>query len=225
MVRGVKRELPKARSKKHHKAQMEGLQALYGDAKKSAPITEPEPAIEPKPKPKPKPKKRKGSDEYYEQCMVATHCDKMDYPFYAIPNGAKRSLWEAMVAKKSGMKSGILDLCFPWPNKALGVSGMYIEMKRKDGGKISPPQHYWLGLLKWAGYSVHVCNGADEAIGIIDKYFEGFPGLPADIIELRHAVDMYRAEQKIFYEKKAAFKKESKNVAKRAKSESAAIET
>lgn len=50
-------------------------------------------------------------------------CPAVD--IFAVPNGAKRSQWEAAKAKREGVKAGALDLVCTWANG--GVA--FIEMK------------------------------------------------------------------------------------------------
>lgn len=86
-----------------------------------------------------------------------------------IPNGGQRSKATAARLKAAGVKSGVPDLCLPYP--CGGYHGLYIELKV---GKNKPTanQNAWLDYLDGAGYCVRVCWGADEAIGEITKYLE-----------------------------------------------------
>lgn len=144
-----------------------------------------------------KPTGRRAKDpfhERYEQHVVVAYSRKRGLPFYAIPNGARRTLWEAIEAKKSGMASGVPDLCYPVPMGKFG--GLYIEMKRRTGGVISPMQKYWFAVLREGGYRVEVAEGADQAILILDDYFQSYGGLSNDTLALLQiAIDSKRDAQ------------------------------
>ena len=85
-----------------------------------------------------------------------------------IPNGGRRSKAEAGRFKAQGVKAGVPDLSLPVPRGR--YHGLYVEMKRKRGGRISPEQEWWIERLQKQGYFVDVCFGADEAIRRIEWY-------------------------------------------------------
>lgn len=117
--------------------------------------------------------------EHFEQSMVIRWIDLHAKSIpelslrFAVPNGAKRSVWEAAQAKTEGMQAGVPDL---WIPVARGqFHGLAIEMKRRHNGKASPAQIDYMARLSSAGWSVHVCHGASEAIAVIASYFEVAP--------------------------------------------------
>lgn len=87
---------------------------------------------------------------------------------HAIPNGGSRNKIEARNLKAQGVKSGIADIFIPVPRK--GKHGLYIEMKRKKGGRISPSQAQFLHDMHEQGYATAVCYGCDEAIRVTKEY-------------------------------------------------------
>jgi len=87
---------------------------------------------------------------------------------HAIPNGGSRHPAEAANLKRQGVVAGIPDLFLPVPAK--GKHGLYIEMKRKKGGRLSPYQKDVIDRLQKIGYEVIVAKGADEAIQAIETY-------------------------------------------------------
>lgn len=87
-----------------------------------------------------------------------------------IPNGGLRSKSEAVRFKRAGVKKGFPDLILPVARK--GYHGLFIEMKRQKGGRLSQEQKYWLDALFQQGYLAVRCDGADEAIAILQKYFQ-----------------------------------------------------
>jgi hypothetical protein len=106
--------------------------------------------------------------EEQEQIKLATWMTLKGIRFYAIPNGGKRSLTEGVKFKRSGVKSGVPDLCIPQPSGS--YHGLYIELKRVKGGKLSETQIEWLNFLREKGYYADVAKGFDEAKEIITHY-------------------------------------------------------
>ena len=90
---------------------------------------------------------------------------------YHIPNGGSRNQIEAKHLKAQGVKSGVPDLCLP---VARGLwHGLYIEMKRQKGGRVSDAQRRWLEDLERQGYRAEVACGWKEAAQIIEIYLQG----------------------------------------------------
>ena len=93
---------------------------------------------------------------------------------YHIPNGGSRSKAEAGRFKAEGVKSGVPDICLPAARG--GYHGLYIELKRVKGGRVSPAQQGWIAALRDQGYCACVCKGWDDAAHIIKAYLEGRVG-------------------------------------------------
>lgn len=75
----------------------------------------------------------------------------------AIPNGGARSPATAARLKVEGVCAGVPDLFVPeW--------GLWVEMKRETGGKVSKDQKDWLEYLDYCGYTVIVGLGKADAI-------------------------------------------------------------
>ncbi len=106
--------------------------------------------------------------EAIEQIKLATWLSKQGIKFYAIPNGGYRNLLEALKFKRMGTMPGVPDLCIPIP--AGSYHGLYIELKRQKGGKLSDNQKYWLEFLRDKGYKAEVGNGFEEAREIVLQY-------------------------------------------------------
>lgn len=71
-----------------------------------------------------------------------------------IPNGGSRNRAEAVKLKQMGVKSGVSDLCLPYPK---GIyCGLYIEMKY-DKGRHQPSQKEFLTDMAAAGHYVATC--------------------------------------------------------------------
>lgn len=108
--------------------------------------------------------------EHEEQVKVIAYCrnNQLLKNVFAIPNGGKRSMVAAMRAQAEGLSSGVPDLFIPFANGK--YHGLFIEMKKRKGGVVSPTQKEWLAKLNESGYLAVVCKGADEAIGEINRY-------------------------------------------------------
>ena len=90
---------------------------------------------------------------------------------FHIPNGGKRSKSEAGRFRAEGVKAGVPDIFLP---VAKGTChGLFIEMKRAKGGKVSENQSEWIADLKSQGYGAYVCHGWAEAAKVIEMYMEG----------------------------------------------------
>jgi len=98
---------------------------------------------------------------------------KNDIRFYAIPNGGKRDIREAIKFKRCGVQCGIPDLCIPFPSKS--YHGLYIELKRKVKSKVSESQQEWIDYLNKKGYFSAICYGFEEAQKTIMWYLEFLP--------------------------------------------------
>lgn len=90
---------------------------------------------------------------------------------YHIPNGGTRSKAEAGRFRAEGVKAGVPDICLPVARG--GYHGMYIEMKRRKGGRVSPEQAAWIDALIHEGYVAVVCRGWEEAAREIERYMDG----------------------------------------------------
>jgi len=87
-----------------------------------------------------------------------------------IPNGGKRGKAEAGRFKAQGVKPGVPDICLPVAR--FGWHGLYIELKRTNGSKVSAEQKWWLAMLEAQGYKAIVCMGSKEAVIAIQDYLE-----------------------------------------------------
>lgn len=88
--------------------------------------------------------------------------------FFAIPNGSSRHLLEAIKLKRCGVQPGVPDICIPIPSGS--YHGLFLELKRVKGSKVSDSQLYWMTFLREQGYYAEIAYGADQAISIVDEY-------------------------------------------------------
>lgn len=87
---------------------------------------------------------------------------------FHIPNGGLRNKVTAARMKLLGVKPGVPDLFLP---VARGDwNGLFIEMKRRKGGRLSPLQVDWIEALGRQGYKTVVCFGAEAAESAIEDY-------------------------------------------------------
>ncbi len=108
--------------------------------------------------------------EHQEQTMLCVWMTKNNIPHFAIPNGGMRNAKEGFKFKREGVKAGIPDLMIPVPTKA--YHGLFLELKRIHGGRLSDTQAYWLAYFNSVGYHARIANGFDEAVNIITNYLK-----------------------------------------------------
>ncbi len=89
-----------------------------------------------------------------------------DVLIFAIPNGGKRSKAAAAKLRAEGVVAGVPDLCVPaW--------GLWVEMKRSKGGRLSPDQ---AGVKRYletnCGGAVLVCKGAADAMRQVMEFLD-----------------------------------------------------
>lgn len=88
-----------------------------------------------------------------------------DVRILAIPNGGLRGKGQAMRLKAEGVSAGVPDLFIPeW--------GLWIEMKRRKGGRVDPDQKDWAAYLNDCGYTVITPKGAHDACTAIIQWLQ-----------------------------------------------------
>ena len=111
-------------------------------------------------------------------------CDyiKAHYPdvvFHSDSSGDRKTIGQAMRAKRLSSHSGLPDLFIAEPKGK--YSGLYIEMKKtgekivkKDGATLKTPhlveQNEMLFILRCKGYKAEFAIGLHEAICILEEY-------------------------------------------------------
>ena len=110
--------------------------------------------------------------EEQEKVFSWINSNKKKYPELALAhaslNGVKLSPGAAVKAKRQGMVAGVPDIFLPIDTA--DYNGLFIELKRKKGGKISPEQKAFLAALQAQCFNVKICFGAEEAIETIKNY-------------------------------------------------------
>lgn len=90
--------------------------------------------------------------------------------YFAIPNGANKSKTAASKFKREGLVSGAPDIVIALEDGRT----LWIEMKVRKGGTISPEQKKIHAELKELSHHVHVAKGAREAAEIVKDYIIGW---------------------------------------------------
>lgn len=72
---------------------------------------------------------------------------------------------------EGGFKKGIPDLSLPVARH--GYHGLFIEMKRNDGGVVSKEQEEFMAFAADNNYLDKVCFGFDDARDTLEWYLEG----------------------------------------------------
>jgi VRR-NUC domain len=112
--------------------------------------------------------------EHEEQAAVIAwanaHADRRLRLLFAIPNAGRRSMGALSYYLAEGLKPGVPDLFLPVP--VAPYHGAFIEMKRRGRSTTSTEQLRWLADLGAAGYAVHRCVGAEQAIGALCRYLQ-----------------------------------------------------
>lgn len=118
--------------------------------------------------------------EHEEQSAVVEYLQTC-YPdtlFWANINGAHlagnigRRSAQINKLKGEGLLPGVSDLIIFEPRG--NYSALFIEMKRTNGGSGASDNQLWfIREVEKRGAIGFVCNGADEAIPVIDDYLNG----------------------------------------------------
>lgn len=88
---------------------------------------------------------------------------------FAIPNGGFRHISVAMKLKQEGVRAGVPDLFLALPRG--NYHGLFIEMKKAKGGRVSDSQNAVMTSLVRQGYACAVCRGWMAAKKRIESYF------------------------------------------------------
>jgi hypothetical protein len=111
--------------------------------------------------------------EDQDQAALARWMTLQRIKFFAIPNGGSRHIAEAVKLKRCGVQRGIPDLCIPIPSGS--YHGLFLELKRERGGKVSFEQVEWLRFLREQGYYAEIAYGFEEAKKIVTEYLAMTP--------------------------------------------------
>ncbi|ADU50156.1 VRR-NUC domain-containing protein [Thermaerobacter marianensis DSM 12885] len=105
-----------------------------------------------------------------EQRVVVQWLQLHGILFAHVPNGGYRRRVEAAIFRGLGVQPGVPDLLiFDPPPAAPDRRGVALELKRRQGGRLTEPQRQWLEALRARGWYATVCRGADEAIETLER--------------------------------------------------------
>lgn len=90
---------------------------------------------------------------------------------FAIPNGGHRDAVTGAMLKAEGVRAGVPDLFLAVPKHPR--HGLFIEMKKAKGGRVSDRQNEMISRLEACGYACCVCHGWIEAAQAIEYYMKG----------------------------------------------------
>ena len=114
-------------------------------------------------------------DEHSEQVSLFRwwSLQYRDHPalLFAIPNGGARNAVTGARMKAEGVMAGVPDILLAASRQ--GFHGLWIELKRQKGGKVSEVQEGVIARLRRAGYRVEVCKGWTAAREAIENYLTG----------------------------------------------------
>lgn len=109
--------------------------------------------------------RKSAASEFQEQMSFCKWMDRQGLFYFAVPNGGFRTVEAANKAKLEGLKAGVPDLAI-----ILEGGGMlWIEMKRRKGGTLSPVQKAFHEELEKRGHDVFTCKGVKEAVAIVTR--------------------------------------------------------
>lgn len=107
------------------------------------------------------------NSEHVEQREFVSWFRKTYRPvkIFAIPNGGKRGKSEALRLKVEGVSAGVPDLYVP-------EFKLWIEFKKKEGGKLSSDQKEWRDYLLDIGDGWILANGSDDGKDKVKTFVE-----------------------------------------------------
>ncbi len=121
--------------------------------------------------------------EYQEQCqvvswarlMVSTGQEPRLVLLHGDSSGVRLSIGAAVKMKKAGRIRGWPDIFLAVPmvefvDDLIEYHGLFLEIKKRTGGVVSPDQRMIHKMLFEQGYQVEVCAGSDQAIRVIREY-------------------------------------------------------
>lgn len=120
--------------------------------------------------------KGKAANSEHDLQKACVNWFRYQYSFFshlllAIPNGARRTLYEQRMVKEEGILSGTPDLFLAIPMN--GFHGLWIEMKNGKAGRLSPAQKTMHEYLRAQGYAVEVVRDGVHFRSVVTNYIQG----------------------------------------------------
>lgn len=107
---------------------------------------------------------------------------ELEFLFHIPNSGAGPLKGQAGKMRALGVKPGVADLFLPIPRRQ--YSGLWIELKRRRGGKLGFEQKEWLEKMAEHGFATGIARGHREALVLVVHYLTG-ENLPAEQIKKR----------------------------------------
>lgn len=127
--------------------------------------------------------KRPVHREYKEAVKLHRWLEVRGIEHFHVPNETGGNPARGAMNKRMGVSSGVPDF-FIFHGKRM----IAIELKRSDGGNgATDNQLEWLRKLASYGFEAYVCNGADEAIKVVEK-------APENLICKKFSTDVTEAD-------------------------------
>ena len=89
---------------------------------------------------------------------------------FAIPNGGERNIIVATRMKAEGVRRGVPDLFLALPKRS--YHGLFIELKKPKGGKVSEHQKEYIKYLAWHGTQSERLKQLQQAFGFLIDFHE-----------------------------------------------------
>lgn len=105
------------------------------------------------------------ADENQQGNAVVEWCDLKKIPIVKIQNEGIRNY---LLDKKRGIRKGFPDFFIPLVHPP--YTGLFIELKKNKGSKVSKSQREWLFTLNSSSYLGVIAYGQDHMISIISMY-------------------------------------------------------
>lgn len=87
---------------------------------------------------------------------------------FAVHNQGHGDAIRGAHAKAEGVRKGVFDLFLPVPGP--GGHGLWIEMKKRKGGMVSPEQREWSEKMRAQGYACMIARGWREAAKALEMW-------------------------------------------------------
>jgi len=111
----------------------------------------------------------------HESDDCKTLVEWMDYQGFRFSHLAQETYtksWAQKAKNKAmGVRKGVLDYLIIIPQHKTQTKRpllLFLEMKRKKGGRVSEEQQEWIDAIQGAGVLAFVCRGVDEAIETLE---------------------------------------------------------
>jgi hypothetical protein len=103
--------------------------------------------------------------EEQDQAALVLWLERKGLRFTAIPNSTWTPSWQQKRKNyRMGVRPGFPDLVVVVHDRLIAI-----ELKRSQGGRVSPVQHEWIAALNDVGVETRVCKGFEEAKAFIEE--------------------------------------------------------